>query len=90
MNSQVIAYPANVEAEMVKFYNTLSELNRRHYAAVESSKLGYGGKAYIIRLLGIRRNTLCKGIAELQDSRLLSDLGSGRQRRSGGGRKKKC
>jgi hypothetical protein len=88
MNVKIIPYSSSIEAQMVSFYSNLSERQRRHYAAVESEKLGYGGKAYIIRLLGIRRNTLVKGIYELQhpDHNVLA---FGSQRKAGGGRKKK-
>jgi hypothetical protein len=88
MNVKISPYSTHVEAQMVSFYNNLSERQRRHYAAVESEKLGYGGKAYIIRLFGLRRNTLVKGIYELEHPEA-NVLSMGSQRKSGGGRKKK-
>ena len=33
----------NIEKNMVSFYNTLSEKDRRRYAAIEAQKHGYGG-----------------------------------------------
>jgi len=32
---------------MVKFYNSLSEKDKRRYAAIEAKKLGHGGIKYI-------------------------------------------
>jgi hypothetical protein len=88
MKEKINAYSASVELQMVSFYNSLGERQRRHYAAVEATKLGYGGKAYIIRLLGIQRNTIAKGIYELGHPELCV-LPTGGQRKTGGGRKKK-
>ena len=36
-------YSAAVERHMVKLYESLSEKDRRRYAAVEAEKLGHGG-----------------------------------------------
>jgi hypothetical protein len=33
---------------MVNFYNTLSEKDRRRYAAIEALKLGWGGTTYAL------------------------------------------
>lgn len=38
-----IPYDTSIEQEMKKFYGTLSEKDKRHYAAIEALKLGYGG-----------------------------------------------
>ena len=40
-------YGRQVEVQMVNFYRSLSEKDRRRYAAVEAGKLGHGGVAYI-------------------------------------------
>jgi hypothetical protein len=74
---------------MLSYYETLSEKGRRHYAAQEAEKLGHGGKRYIGRLLGMSQKTLRKGIKELSNPSLLSEIPTGKQRRSGGGRKKR-
>jgi hypothetical protein len=70
---------------MQRFYRTLSEKDRRVYAAVEALKLGYGGSSYITRVLGCDPKTIKRGIQDLQEP---SDLASGRVRQAGGGRKK--
>ena len=41
------AYPKFVEDQMVKFFRSLSERDRRRYAAVEAAKLGHGGIEYV-------------------------------------------
>ncbi len=43
-------YPRQVEHHMKSFYNSLSEKDRRRYAAVEAEKLGHGGLQYIAEL----------------------------------------
>lgn len=77
-------YPASVEAQMQRYYQSLSEKDRRRYAAIEAIKLGYGGQAYIRRLFHCHHDTLALGIAELDDDAALRQT---RIRRVGGGRK---
>lgn len=71
----------------VDFYSTLSEKDRRRFAAVEAQRLGRGGVPYISQLLGCSTRTIERGIAELDQ--LSSDPAKGRIRRPGAGRKKK-
>jgi len=79
-------YTAAIEREMKKFYTTLSEKDKRRYAALEALKLGYGGLEYISTLLGCSQRTIHTGIKELKD--LPDDLAyDPRTRRPGGGRK---
>ena len=59
-------YPAQVEENMQYFYNSLSEKDKRHYAAVEAIKLGHGGISYIAQLLGCSRQTIHVGVEELK------------------------
>ena len=77
-------YPAEIEAQMQRYYQSLSEKDRRRYAAIEAVKLGYGGQIYIRRLLGCHHETLALGLAELQDGSVLEQE---RIRQPGGGRK---
>jgi len=76
-------YPVEVEAQMKSFYQSLSEKDRRRYAAIEVLKLGYGGQQYIWRLLGCDRESIQLGMRELDDP---DSLSSTRIRRPGGGR----
>lgn len=62
-----IPYDTSIEQEMKKFYGTLSEKDKRHYAAIEALKLGYGGIIYISEVLGCDRKTITTGIKELKE-----------------------
>ena len=77
-------YPTEIEALMQRYYQSLSEKDRRRYAAIEAMKLGYGGQAYIRRLFGCHHETLALGMAELEDETALERE---RIRQVGGGRK---
>jgi hypothetical protein len=79
-------YSEEVVLLMQKHYATLNEKQKRHYATIESMKLGWGGQSYIRRILGVSRMTLLTGKKTLESG--LSDT-SARIRVSGGGRKKK-
>lgn len=79
-------YTEAIEEVMHKFYETLSEKDRRRYAGVEAQKLGHGGITYIAKVLGCAQGTISTGIRELEEM----PEGSGydpRIRRAGGGRK---
>jgi predicted transcriptional regulator len=77
-------YAPNMEVKMKLFYDNLSEKDKRHYAAVESEKLGYGGMQYISGLFGCSRQTISKGLWELEQKNLLQKE---QIRKPGGGRK---
>lgn len=59
-------YSPEVEEYMVTFFDNLDEKDRRHYAAVESLKLGYGGVLYIANLFGISAQTITRGTDEIK------------------------
>jgi len=82
-------YNQEIEGQMQLHFSTLSEKDKRHYAAVETQKLGRGGQSYISRLFGITRYRIRQGIKEIENPSLLDDIPPGKQRRKGGGRKKK-
>lgn len=79
-------YPPKIEKQMKKFFRTLSEKDRRLYAAIEALKLGHGGIEYISKLLGINPNTISRGIEELKNLPNNPDHDE-RIRKLGGGRK---
>ena len=58
-------YSKEIEFTMANFYNSLSEKDRRRYAAVEATKLGHGGKAYIARLFSCDPDTVAAGVEEI-------------------------
>ena len=78
-------YPKSTEALMQNLYNSLSEKDRRRYAAVEVKKLGYGGISYICRLLECNEVSVKHGMKELEQPLSSTDT---RIRQSGAGRKK--
>ena len=82
----LIPYPQAIEQMMKGFYRSLSEKDRRRYAAMEAIKLGHGGINYIVELLGCCRDTISKAIKELKE--LPIDCGyDPRIRQLGAGRK---
>jgi hypothetical protein len=79
-------YSSSLESEMKKLYNSLSEKDKRRYAAIEAQKLGWGGISYIMQLFGCSRNTIVQGIEDLEkmDETTIDNL---RIRKKAGGRK---
>jgi len=83
-----MCYSKEIKSEMVKFYNSLSEKDKRRYAAIEAKKLGHGGIKYISELFGCHRNTIREGKSELENREVekFNDKGI----REKGGRRKSC
>ena len=79
-------YTPEIEEMMLLFYHSLSEKERRRYAAIEALKIGYGGISYAERLFGVNCRTVNRGIEDLKSPELMSPS---RIRVQGGGRKKK-
>ncbi len=74
------------KVRMQSFFSTLSEKDRRRYAAMEAQLLGHGGITLVAGILGCSTKTISRGIEELD--RLDKDPAAGRVRRPGAGRKK--
>jgi hypothetical protein len=82
--------------EFMRIYaRSLPEDHRRRYAALEALKIGFGGIAYVARVLGMSRRTIYTGIRELEamgddgpDHPHRPSGGAKRIRRRGGGRPK--
>lgn len=75
-----------LEESMRNFYLTLSEKDRRRFAAIQAQQLGHGSMEYLSGVLGCSRRTIERGNQEL--SQLPDDPAAGRIRKVGGGRKK--
>jgi hypothetical protein len=73
-------YAPEVERVMTRLSDSLSEKDRRRYAAVEATKLGHGGVEYTARLFGCDPKTIRQGQAELEGT---DDLDTGRVRKKG-------
>lgn len=82
--NKILPYDRSIEQTIILVYTLYSEKDRRLYAAAEALKLGYGGISYISRVLGCDRNTILRGILELNHPELIEKDGI---RTQGGGRK---
>lgn len=76
-----------VEKTLREFAASLSEKDRRRFAAVEARQRGHGGIRYIAQVIGCSEKTIERGLAELDQ--LPEDPAAGRVRRPGAGRKKR-
>jgi len=74
------SYSVTIERAMRKFFNSLSEKDRRRYAAVEVAKLGHGGLEYVARVLGCDPKTIQQGQEDLEQ---IEDAAAGRVRKKG-------
>src|ERR1700746_797789 len=79
-------YRAEIEQLLRQYYQSLSEKDRRRFAAIEAIKLGHGGTRYIAQVLGCDPQTVREGLREL--TQLPDDPAGHRIRKRGGGRKK--
>jgi hypothetical protein len=77
-----MTYSPEIQRSMQMFYNSLSEKDRRRYAAIEAAKLGYGGVELISTLLGCDPKTIRQGQHDLEQ--LPDGLGN-RVRKKGAG-----
>jgi hypothetical protein len=75
-------YRPMVERHMRRFYDSLSEKDRRRYAAVEAEKLGHGGVLYVCELFGCDPVTIRHGHDDVEQ--LPSDAAGDRVRVKGG------
>jgi hypothetical protein len=74
-------YSREVERHMRLLYESLSEKDRRRYAAVEAEKLGHGGEQYIADLFGCEPDTVRHGRQDIEQ--LPQDEAAGRVRKKG-------
>ncbi len=80
----ITPYDDELESQMVMFFNSLSEKDRRRYAAIEVLKLPHGGRNYVCNILGCSHPTIDAGIEELKKneitgSNVIRALGAGRK-----------
>jgi hypothetical protein len=73
-------YTLAIERMMRKFSDSLSEKDRRRYAALESAKLGHGGVEYVSRVLRCDPKTIQQGQDDLEQPH---DPAAGRVRKKG-------
>ncbi len=75
-----MTYSPEIEHSMRMFHDSLSEKDRRRYAAIEAAKLGHGGIEYVAIVLGCDPKTIRQGQHDLDQ--LPDELGK-RARKKG-------
>lgn len=75
-----MTYTPEIEHSMRMFHASLSEKDRRRYAAIEAAKLGHGGTESVSTLLGCDPKTIRQGQHDLDH---LPDGLGGRVRKKG-------
>ena len=78
-------YDEKVERHMRLFYDSLSEKDRRRYAAVEAEKLGHGGVEYVAEVMQCHPSTVRQGREDIVQ--LPEDGAPDRVRKKGGAQK---
>ena len=76
----------DIEQLLRQYSQSLSEKDRRHFAAVEALTLGHGGTTDIAHILGCAPHTIQEGIRERKQ--WPDDPAGKRMRKPGGGRQK--
>lgn len=61
----MVGYSKDIELKMVNLFESLSEKDRRRYAAIEAEKLSHGGTEYIANLFGCDPKTIRRGTREV-------------------------
>lgn len=74
-------YSTTIERHMQQLYDSLSEKDRRRYAAIEAEKLGHGGIRYVAKLFGCDEATIRHGREDVEQ--LPQDDAEGRVRKKG-------
>lgn len=74
-------YAQPVERHMKALYDSLSEKDRRRYAAVEAEKLGHGGVHYVAELFECEPDTIRHGRQDVEQ--LPVDAADDRVRKKG-------
>lgn len=75
-----MGYTRDIELKMQRLFASLSEKDRRRYAAIEVLKLTHGGLGYICGLFKIDGKTVRQGLTELA---LAEDPAASRVRKKG-------
>ena len=73
-------YAKTIELKMQRLFATLSEKDRRRYAAIEAAKLNENGVEYVSALFGIDAKTVRRGLTELE---MNEDPAASRTRKKG-------
>lgn len=71
----ITSYDKEIEERMQLFYESLSEKDKRRYAAIETLKLPYGGQSYISEVLGCDPKTIQQGLSDFEDEQEIKKNG---------------
>ena len=85
-NSQEFYGPEELAAK-AKHYQGLPEKHKRYFLATEYLSLGKGSQRYLARVFNCSRQPIVNAVKELRENNFQADYT--RQRKPGGGRKKK-
>lgn len=77
----------HIEKSWLKIFSTLSEPQKRWFAAVKAKEIGYGGISSVSRETGLSRTTITLGTKEVESKKQLPQSDD-RLRSKGGGRKR--
>jgi hypothetical protein len=87
LQKKQMTYTEKEEKELVAYSNQLPEKARRHFLAIQYKRLGRGSQSYLAKVFGCSRITITNGVNELESG---EPIDFNRQRRAGGGRKKRA
>jgi hypothetical protein len=85
-NGREFYSPEELEAK-VRHYQGLPEKHKRYFLATEYFSLGKGSQRYLSRVFNCSRQPIVNAVKELRENNFQPDYA--RQRKPGGGRKKK-
>jgi transposase len=87
--TEVRNVPITVQFKYVTLASAMNEQFRRRWAGCEALAMGRGGVSAVAAATGMSRNTVLRGIAEIQEHlpELAGRIGQERIRRPGGGRR---
>ena len=86
----IIYYTESFKGQQLHYYSGLSEKQQRHFLAMEQERLGTGSQQYLCQVFSCSHHRINLGRTELSLSRSAgSPMDYSRQRKVGGGRKKK-
>jgi hypothetical protein len=77
---------ADIRSRYEALSPVLDERGRRRFAAAEARSYGHGGVSVVVRITGMARSTIARGVEEIKQK---PEAESTRIRKPGGGRKPK-
>jgi hypothetical protein len=86
----IVYYTEHFKAQQLHYYQGLPEKAQRHFLAMEQERLGSGSQQYLCTVFSCSHHRINVGKRELSLSRAAGNhIDYSRQRKVGGGRKKK-